>query len=75
MSSISGISSKYVPGRAESNKENENKIERRAGPLPEVEVRLMARQELPAPLKVGRSSKLSENDLNTYLERLKSQRV
>jgi hypothetical protein len=26
----------YVPGRAESNKENENKIERRAGPLPEV---------------------------------------
>ena len=28
----------YVPGRAESNKENENKIERRAGPLPEVEV-------------------------------------
>jgi excisionase family DNA binding protein len=37
--------------------------------------RLMARRELPAPLKVGRSSKLSENDLNIYLERLKSQRV
>lgn len=37
--------------------------------------RLMAHRELPAPLKVGRSSKLCESDLNTYLQRLKSQRT
>lgn len=30
--------------------------------------------ELPPPLKVGRSSKMCQNDLDTYVRRLKSQR-
>jgi len=36
--------------------------------------RLIAQKELPQPLKIGRSSKLCESDLNTYVEKLKSQR-
>lgn len=37
--------------------------------------RLMAQREIPPPLKVGRSSKLCESDLDSYLNRLKSQRL
>ncbi|MFO1501425.1 MAG: helix-turn-helix domain-containing protein [Verrucomicrobiota bacterium] len=36
--------------------------------------RLIAHGELPPPLKVGRSSKLCQSDLDTYVQRLKSQR-
>ena len=36
--------------------------------------RLMARGELPPPVKVGRSSKLCESDLSAYLETLKANR-
>lgn len=36
--------------------------------------RLMAQRQLPLPLKVGRSSKLSEIDLSNYLQTLKSKR-
>jgi excisionase family DNA binding protein len=37
--------------------------------------RLIAQKELPPPLKVGRSSKLCESDLNQYVQKLKTQRV
>ena len=37
--------------------------------------RLIAQKELPPPLKVGRSSKLCESDLNRYVQKLKQQRV
>jgi len=36
--------------------------------------RLMARQELPPPVKVGGSSKLFESDITTYQERLRASR-
>jgi len=36
--------------------------------------RIIARRELPAPVKVGRLSKLCESDLNSYIQHLKSQR-
>jgi excisionase family DNA binding protein len=36
--------------------------------------RLIAERELPQPIKVGRASRLFESDIQTYLERLKSQR-
>ncbi len=36
--------------------------------------RLVARKELPPPVKVGRSSKLCESDLAHYLQRLKEKR-
>ena len=36
--------------------------------------RLMARNELPKPVKVGGSSKLFRSDLDGYLDRLKSTR-
>jgi len=37
--------------------------------------RLVARGELPAPVKVGRSARLCLSDVEAYLERLKAQRV
>ena len=36
--------------------------------------RLMARKELPSPVKVGGSSKLFESDLEGYKTRLKNRR-
>ena len=36
--------------------------------------RLIARQELAAPIKVGRSSKLCESELVAYVDRLKALR-
>ena len=36
--------------------------------------RLISRQELPEPVKVGRASKLYESDLNAYLVTLKAHR-
>jgi len=36
--------------------------------------RLVSRQELASPLKVGRSSKLCESDLAAYVQKLKDQR-
>ena len=37
--------------------------------------RLMASGEIPRPVKVGRSSKLCESDIQLYLESLKSRRL
>lgn len=37
--------------------------------------RLIARKELPPPVKVGGSSKLFESDLEDYKARLKKRRV
>ncbi|MDQ8195027.1 helix-turn-helix domain-containing protein [Coraliomargarita sp. SDUM461004] len=36
--------------------------------------RLIAKGELPKPVKVGRASRLFESDIQTYLERLKANR-
>ena len=36
--------------------------------------RLMSQREIAPPVKVGRSSKLFQSDLDSYLQRLKSQR-
>ena len=36
--------------------------------------RLIAEGELPRPVKIGRASKMCESDIQTYVERLKSQR-
>jgi len=36
--------------------------------------RLIARKELPQPVKIGGASKLFASDLNTYMEGLKKQR-
>lgn len=36
--------------------------------------RLMAQREIAPPVKVGRSSKLFQSDVDSYLQRLKSQR-
>lgn len=37
--------------------------------------RLIARGDLPHPVKVGGSSKLCESDLNAYIDQLKSRRL
>jgi predicted DNA-binding transcriptional regulator AlpA len=37
--------------------------------------RLIARKEIPSPVKVGGASKLFESDLETYKVRLKEQRT
>ncbi len=36
--------------------------------------RLIARKEIPAPIKVGGSAKLTETDLSDYIERIKAGR-
>lgn len=36
--------------------------------------RLIAREELPRPVRIGRSVKLFVSDLESYMDRLKSQR-
>lgn len=37
--------------------------------------RLIAKSELPKPIKVGRASRLFESDIKEYLERLRRQRA
>jgi excisionase family DNA binding protein len=37
--------------------------------------RLIAREELPPPVKVGRSSKLCQSDLDLYMQTLKNRRT
>ena len=37
--------------------------------------RLIARREIPPPVKVGRSSKLCQSDLDNYLQTLKAKRT
>ncbi len=36
--------------------------------------RLVAQGDLPSPIKIGRSAKMCLSDIDTYIERLKSQR-